>query len=362
MRIGLVSNFRGGLKQFASTLCEGLQTNGFEVDLLCPVSLGMQGVRRAVAGPPVYQGISAIARLLSARYDLIHCNIASLGLLPVIRRETCRIPIIETFHGFPQWWLEPKMIDKVAYTAEFGAVQLVAKLATSKISVSNFVRSALQEILGIESSVIHNGITHCSVSKPTREESRRMLKIEDDTIAVLFVSRLHPAKDPITLLRALEILVRGGRRMKLLVVGDGPLSKSFQREVYRLSLERQVTSWRYLPSLHHVYSAADIFCFPSINEAFGIVLLEAMDHSLPLLVSDSGAAHEVAGSSGITFRTGDEVDLSNKLIQLAEDPELRKKLGREGPIRVDQHFRLDSMVKDYVRVYEEILSSRRGRA
>src|SRR3989442_15569921 len=181
-----------------------------------------------------------------------------------------------------------------------------------------------------------------------------MLKIEDDTIAVLFVSRLHPAKDPITLLRALEILVRGGRRMKLLVVGDGPLSKSFQREVYRLSLERQVTSWRYLPSLHRVFSAADIFCFPSVNEAFGIVLLEAMDHSLPLLVSDSGAAPEVAGSGGITFRTGDEIDLSHRLIQLAYDPALRKKLGREGRRRLDEHFMVDSMIRHYIRIYEEI--------
>jgi glycosyltransferase involved in cell wall biosynthesis len=350
------------LKQFASTLCEGLEASGFEVDLLCPATVEVPYFRRPDGSSAVYGGLSAAARLLAVRYDLIHCNIASLGLLPIIRSEMNRIPIVETFHGFPQWWLEPKMTDKVAYTAEFGAVQLVAKFATSKISVSNFVRSGLQELLGIESSVIHNGITHCSFSKPTREESRRMLKIEDDTIAVLFVSRLHPAKDPITLLRALEILVRGGRKMKLLVVGNGPLSESFQREIRRLNLERQVTSWRYLPSLHQVYSAADIFCFPSINEAFGIVLLEAMDHSLPLLVSDSGAAHEVAGSSGITFRTGDEVDLSNKLIQLAEDSELRKKLGREGPIRVDQHFRLDSMVKGYVRVYEETLSSRRGRA
>jgi len=358
VRIGLVSNFRGGLKQFASSLCEGLQANGFEVDLLCPASLEIPNGRLAVAGPAVYQGLSAMARLLSVKYDLIHCNVASLGLIPIIRRGINRIPIVETFHGIPQWWLEPKIMDKLAYTAELGAVRVVAKLASSKTSVSNFVRSALQQILGIESSVVHNGITHCSFSEPTREQSRKMLKIEEDTLTALFVGRLHPAKDPMTLLRALEIMAKRGRKMKLLVVGDGPLSNLFHREVSELGLERQVTSWRYLPSLHPVYSAADVFCFPSVNEAFGIVLLEAMDHSLPLLVSDSGAAHEVAGSSGITFRTGDEIDLSNKLTQLADDPTMRQKLGWEGRRRLDEEFRLDSMVKGYIRVYEETLSSR----
>jgi glycosyltransferase involved in cell wall biosynthesis len=336
--------------------------HGFEADVLCPASLKLLGVRPASTGPAVYQGASAIARLLTVRYDLIHCNIASLGLLPIARKVMSGIPIVETFHGFPQWWLEPKIMDKSAYVAEFGAVRVVAKLASSKTSVSNFVRSTLQQVLGIESSVVYNGIARCPISEHTREESRKKLKIEEGTLALLFVGRLHPAKDPMTLLTALEILVKQGRKVKLLVVGSGPLTRSFHREVGRLGLERQVNSSKFLPSLHPIYSAADIFCFPSVNEAFGIVLLEAMDHSLPLIVSDSGATQEVVGPAGITFRTGDSIDLANKLIQLADDPTLRAKLGREGRTRLDDHFRLDSMVKGYIRVYEETLSSRGGRA
>lgn len=357
MRIGLVSNFRGGLKQFACALCEGLQANGFEVDILCPASLEQPGADRAVGDSAVYRGLSAMARLFAGRYDLIHCNIASLALIPIIKRELNRVPLVETFHGFPQWWLEPKIMDKIAYMGEFGAVQAVARFANSKTSVSNFVRSALEQVLGIESSVVHNGIAHCRSSEPTREESRRMLKIEEGTIAVLFIGRLHPAKDPITLLRALELLVNQSRRVRLLVVGDGPLFETFHREVSKQGLERVVTSWRYLPSLHSVYSAADIFCFPSVNEAFGIVLLEAMDHSLPLLVSDSGAAPEVAGPGGLTFRTGDQIDLSQKLIQLVDDPALREKLGREGRRRLEEQFMLDSMIKRYVRIYEKTIGS-----
>ncbi|HEV2119199.1 MAG TPA: glycosyltransferase family 4 protein [Candidatus Bathyarchaeia archaeon] len=362
MRIGLVSNFRGGLRQFATTLCEGLQKNGFEVDVLCPASLEIAGSRQVVTGPAVYRGVSALARLLTARYDLIHCNIASLGIIPVVRREMSRIPIVETFHGFPQWWLEPRIMDKVAYTTEFGAVRIMAKLSSSRASVSNFVRSTLQQVLGIESTVVYNGIAHCPDSDLTREESRNLLNIDEDTIVLLFVGRLHPAKDPMTLLRALEILARRGRKVKLLVVGGGPLAQSFHRDVRSLCLERQVYSWKYLPSLHPVYAAADVFCFPSVNEAFGIVLLEAMDHSLPLIFSDSGATHEVAGSAGVSFRTGDEVDLANKLTLLIDDPKLREKLGREGRRRIDDYFRLDSMVKSYVQIYEETLSSRGGRA
>ncbi len=362
MRIALVSNFRGGLKQFASTLCKGLRAKGVEVDLLCPAPWELGDVHGSVEDLVVHHGWAAMGRLVAKRYDLIHCNIASLGLIPIVRRKLSGIPIIETFHGFPQWWLESKVAAKMAYAAEFGAIQVMAKFANSKTSVSNFVRSTLEQTLGIESSVIHNGISHCLFSKPTREQSRRLLEIEDGTIAILFVGRLHPAKDPMTLLRALEILVKQGRKVKFLVVGDGPLSKTFHAEVSALHLQRFVTNWNYLPSLHPVFSAADIFCFPSVNEAFGIVQLEAMDHSLPLLVSDSGASPEVAGSGGITFRTGNEVDLSQKLIQLADDPALREKLGREGRRRLEECFMLDSMIRHYIRLYEETIRSHQARA
>jgi len=356
LRIGLVTNFRGGLKEFATSLCKGLRTKGFEVDVLCPIQLDSSSGRRSVEDISVRYGFPALAHIFAGRYDLIHCNIASLSFAPILKKKLANIPLVETFHGFPQWWLEPTIVDKASYIAELGAIQALAKYASSRTSVSNFVRLALLEILGIDSSVIHNGIAHCPVSVPTRKQSRKDFDVEDGTVAILFVGRLHPAKDPITLLRAFEILVRQGKKVKLLVVGSGPLSKSFRREIRERRLEGVVANWNYLPSLHEVFSAADIFCLPSINEAFGIVLLEAMDHFLPLLVSNSGAAVEIAGSGGVSFKTGDVIDLSNKLTQLVNDSTLRQNLGEEGHRRLQKHFGLDSMIEGYARVYEELQS------
>ena len=82
-----------------------------------------------------------------------------------------------------------------------------------------------------------------------------------------------------------------------------------------------------------------------------------MDHSLPLLVSDSGAASEVAGPAALTFKTGNEIDLSHKLIRLVEDQTLRAKLGHEGSRRVRESFGLEEMIKGYVRVYEQGISA-----
>jgi glycosyltransferase involved in cell wall biosynthesis len=342
------------LREFSTSLSKGLRAKGFEVDVLCPAQSQMSSRGQSVEDLSVHYGFPAFTRIFAGRYDLLHCNIASLSLAPILKKKLAKIPLVETFHGFPQWWLEPGIIDKASYIAEFGAIQALARYANSTTSVSNFVRLALLEILGIDSSVVYNGIAHCPVSIPTREQSRKEFNVEDGTIAILFVGRLHPAKDPITLLKAFEILVKQGKKVKLLVVGGGPLSKLFHREISERRLEGVVTNWNYLPSLHQIFSAADIFCLPSINEAFGIVLLEAMDHFLPLLVSDSGAAVEIAGCGGISFKTGDVIDLSNKLTQLVDDSALRQKLGDEGCRRLQKHFGLDSMIQGYVRVYEQL--------
>jgi glycosyltransferase involved in cell wall biosynthesis len=354
LRIGLVTNFRGGLKQFATSLSNGLQSRGFEVDILCPAQSTTPFTQTAGKDISIHFGFSALARIFGGSYDLIHCNIASLSLAPILRKRLTNTPVVETFHGFPQWWLEPKIVDKASYVTEFGAIQALARRVNSRTSVSNFVRQALLEALGIDSSVIHNGIGHCLASVSTREQSRKELGIKDGSIAILFVGRLHPAKDPITLLRALQILIEQGKKVKLLVVGSGPLSELFHQEVTERHLEGAVNKWNYLPSLHQVFSAADLFCLPSVNEAFGLVLLEAMDHLLPLLVSDSGAGMEIAGSGGISFRTGDPIDLSSKLAQLVDDSTLRRRLGLEGRRRLEQYFGVDSMVEGYVHVYEEL--------
>jgi hypothetical protein len=168
MRIAVVSNFRGGLKQFATSLCEGLIARGFEVDVLCPAHARISDTHRPNKVLPVYSGVSAVRRLLVGKYDLIHCNIASLGLLPIINRKTKRTPIVETFHGFPQWWVESKIFDKVSYAAEFNAIQILANFANSRTSISNFVRSTILKALNIDSVVVHNGIATCPLLSPTQ--------------------------------------------------------------------------------------------------------------------------------------------------------------------------------------------------
>src|SRR5205814_9451595 len=111
-------------------------------------------------------------------------------------------------------------------------------------------------------------------------------RLRDEKLNLLFVGRLEPRKGLHVLLGALRML-QAPERVRLLVVGDGPLREPLMALAHLARCEvlflRSVTP----DLLPRVYASADLFCAPATrNESFGIVLLEALATGLPVLATD----------------------------------------------------------------------------
>ncbi|MFY0626305.1 MAG: glycosyltransferase family 4 protein [Reichenbachiella sp.] len=87
-------------------------------------------------------------------------------------------------------------------------------------------------------------------------------------------------------------------------------------------------------TLSQLYAKAEMYVFPSLDEGFGIPILEAMRHDTPVIVSDSGALTEIGQNAVISFKTLDHLDLADKMISMVQNPELRTQLIEEGKKRV----------------------------
>jgi glycosyltransferase involved in cell wall biosynthesis len=145
----------------------------------------------------------------------------------------------------------------------------------------------------------------------------------DNAIRLLFVGRLVPCKCAEVVIEALPLLSEDVRkRATLTIVGDGPERETLQRTARKLNLETQVHFAGWVPQRQTVefYRQSDIFCFPSVREFGGAVVLEAMAAGLPCIVADYGGISEY-----VTEATGFKIGLQS-----------REQLGREMALRIEQ--------------------------
>lgn len=176
--------------------------------------------------------------------------------------------------------------------------------------------------------------------QPRRDELRAELGIVDPELPViLYVGKLIPKKAPLVLVEAFERL-RERRPCALLMVGEGEL---------RQAVEELVAS-RGIPDVHLVgfvnqqklpeaYVAADMLCLPSVrHETWGLVVNEALNFELPVVVSDKvGCAADLVrpGGNGFVVPAGEPEQLADALELLVGDEELRRSFGRRGRELVD---------------------------
>jgi glycosyltransferase involved in cell wall biosynthesis len=150
-----------------------------------------------------------------------------------------------------------------------------------------------------------------------------------DAVQLLYVGRLTPEKDLPTLFRAYRKAgaLRPDRPIRLVLAGDGAYSSRM-----RHLAPSDATFVGYLEgqALSQVYSAADMFVFPSRVETLGNVVLEAMASGLPVIGADQGGTVENVrdGLNGLLVPAGDADRFAEAIVRLADDAELRGKLAR----------------------------------
>jgi glycosyltransferase involved in cell wall biosynthesis len=110
-------------------------------------------------------------------------------------------------------------------------------------------------------------------------------------------------------------------------------------------------------SLRILYSNAYCFVLPSLAEAFGMVLLEAMASGTPPIGSTAGGIPDIiiGGVNGLLFRKEDWRDLANKLILLISDKNLRDKLAHSARKFVERNYSWRSITQEIIKVYVSIV-------
>lgn len=224
------------------------------------------------------------------------------------------------------------------------------KLVAVSHSVRKNVLESLPHMSPDQCMIIHNAIDSDDIAsrKIEREEARRQLGISDDEFVFGTVGRLVPFKAHSELIEAFAKVHRSMPNSRLVIIGDGKLYGALSAQISRKSLADRIKLIGLLPRAAQYMSSFDVFVLPSHNEPFGLVLLEAMANSLPIIGANSGGIPEVISAFGGLFAAGDVGAMAGEMLEYFRMPESdRRKIGARGYQHLQDNFNLANYQSKY---------------
>jgi rhamnosyl/mannosyltransferase len=361
--------YRGGIETVVEQLCRGLADRGIEVTAV--VSNGdrstieerIDGVRVLRLGrtaelnsQPI--NVRLIRTLRDLRFDLLHFHtpnpVGALAVLAARRRE----PLLVSHHS--------DIVKQRILGGPATAVQsLLYRRAAALIAATPKHIEHSPALRRFESAcrVIHYPIDAAPyATAPALWDEQLPAEWRTEPL-VLFVGRLVYYKGVDVLLEAL----RSTERARLAIVGVGPLQAQLMAHAQALGISERI---RFLGAvsgarLRSLYKCARFLVLPSVapSEAFGMVQLEAMAASRPVISTDlkSGVPYvNQHGVTGMIVPPADPRALAAAMQRLIEDPHYAQRLGEAAERRVVAEFHVDRVIDAHIELYARTLRNSRG--
>ncbi len=317
------------------SFCDQLQRVGLRYEVVPMQSKFRIGAWRAICEV-----------LKKNRADLVHCHGARANWYGRIGTRRAGIQtILCTVHGSIKNYPYPAWRRHLYITLE----RLTARWVSQWIAVSDALRKDLIDYYGFPAGkieVVPNGIDLQDLRiGRNREEVRRNLGLQPETLVVLAVARMTDEKGHRFLLEAVSHLRTSVPQLRCLLAGDGPLRPRLEKQVKRLKIEQYVDFLGFRSDVADLLNAADIYVLPSLSEGMPMGLLEAMVLGCPVVASSVDGVPEIIqdGITGQLVPPGDIAALAQALKELSVDPKLRQRLGTAGKARVEQSFTAEKM-------------------
>jgi glycosyltransferase involved in cell wall biosynthesis len=217
------------------------------------------------------------------------------------------------------------------------------------VAVSGFTRDQVVSLLGVEPAkvhVVHHGIRAFPLPPAEREAEREKV--------ILTVGAIQKRKNTERLIEAFESV---DPTWRLVLVGaSGYGSEEILARIEKSPARGRISVLGYVPAsdLAGWYARAMIFAFPSLDEGFGIPVLEAMAAGTPVVTSNRSALPEVAGGAAMLVDPENTEALASALRELIADDDLRRSLAESG-VRRASDFSWDRAVRETWAVYRELL-------
>lgn len=301
------------------------------------------------------------------RFDIVHSIMPKTGMLAMLVAWLVRVPIrIHTFTG--QVWVTKHGAQRILLK---WFDKLIGSFATCILADSPSQRDFLlnEKVLQPGKAEVIGAGSICGVDPlrfhpdtVVRKTVRHDFGILKDAKVILFVGRLNRDKGILDLAAAFNLIARDNLNVVLMLVGaEEDVSFSRIQEICYAEHDRlHYVNFTSTPERYMM--AADIFCLPSYREGFGMTIIEAAACAVPAVASRIyGITDAVAdGQSGLLYPTGDVSALTQTLLKLITENEMRQQMGSAACARALELFSSEKITREMVMLYDRLAETNRG--
>lgn len=342
--------FRGS-SVLALRLAKGLRNQRIEVVLLCTrrniTDTELAGKLPIHELPgyslPIWKRVvnrTVLNELQTSPPDLIHC----IG--PRMLQQA----------GWVQRELDCPIV--VSVTDQTEAARLAASSRIQSVSAIVGVSQSVNSVLPKNLEHIEQRVIAPGVPLDLQEDPQPILDPERVPV-VGMVGPLEVMKGGSFFLRACHRVIEAGQPIRIVVTGSGPEERNLRRLATSLNLDEHITFVDDGAAMSTYLSAIDIFCLPSLQQGFGIFLLEAMAMGKAVIASGVGGVLGILrdGENGMMVPPSDSRSLAERMLVLLNDPKLARKMAIAGKNVVEDNFTIDRMTSDMLELYADVLGS-----
>jgi glycosyltransferase involved in cell wall biosynthesis len=297
--------------------------------------------------------------LRTQRPDLVHTHSGKAGILGRLAARRAGVPIIvHTIHGPSFGAFQHGLAKRIFRAAERHA----AGCTTHFVSVAEaMTEQYLAAGIGRpeQFTCIRSGFALARfLSVKSNPDFRARLGIASGDFVVGMIARLCELKGHDDLITASPAVVKRNPRVKFLLVGDGPWRDRLQARVRALALQDHFVFAGLVPpsEIPQYVGAMDVLAHLSRREGLARALPQALAAARPVIAYDCDGAKEIClpDKTGYLIPPGDLQQLTDRLLQLAGDPALRERLGKQGQQLVKERFSVERMVEELCELYRRL--------
>jgi glycosyltransferase involved in cell wall biosynthesis len=345
----------GGAEKVVLNLARGIDRSRFDLAVCCTRQRGVlaeqltaEGIDVRLVAPQTHRWRHATPYLLWREIrrfgaDIIHTHgtpaLIHTGPLGLLRLAPTWV---HTFH-FGNY--------DAGLTRDMQRERYFCRFPTQLIAVSDAQRQSLMKAHGVPAArigTIVNGVAgNPFLADPAvRDRKRAELGFRPEDVVVGAIAVLSEQKGISYLLQAAEEFLAADARLRLVVIGGGPLEVTLRAQAEQLSQRARITFTGWRQDSQELMTALDVFVMSSLWEAMPMVLLEAMAARRPIVATDVGENRRILddGRCGHVVPPRDAAALAGAMLAVARDPEGTAAMASRAAARYDSAYTIERMV------------------